>query len=159
MNKFLFLVLFSISLVGCSTEQAEEDTETNNEANQGANEKITINTGDEKYELEPVYKCNENCNLKEDLSIVDDNFDNYEITEIDSPKNLKIDQEDVKVNRSGAMVNYTSTTQQVNLSEDHTLPVLGNNGETSKYVYYKHHNTEDEKQSKYDIYAFTVVPN
>ncbi|WP_253924366.1 hypothetical protein [Halobacillus sp. A5] len=29
------------------------------------NEEITINTGGENYELEPVYTCNDNCNTED----------------------------------------------------------------------------------------------
>ncbi|SFF57926.1 hypothetical protein SAMN05216353_102132 [Halobacillus alkaliphilus] len=158
MNKSLLFLLISISLIGCSsTDQDEEAANTNNEDKE-LNKEITINTGGEDYELKPVYTCNENCTLKDDLEMVHENFNSYGVPQIDTPEKLHINQGDIDVNSSGVIVHYTSTTKQVNLSDDYSLPVTGNKGESSKYIYYKHHNTEDEKV-QYDIYAFTVAPN
>ncbi|MBA2176172.1 hypothetical protein H0266_14845 [Halobacillus locisalis] len=158
MKKFLLFLFISISLVGCSsTDQGEEDKDANNKGEE-LSEEITINTGGKDYELDPIYTCNKNCTLKDDLEMVHENFDSYGVPEIGTPAKLQIKQADIDVNSSGAMIHYTSTTKQVNLSDDYSLPVIGNKGESSKYIYYKHHKTEDEKV-KYDIYAFTVIPN
>lgn len=160
MKKIVFLICLSLSLIGCSpTEQdGKEESIDAKSKEQGMNKEITINTGEEDFELEPVYTCNENCTLKDDLKMVDENFNSYGVPEINTQEILKIDQGEISVDSSGAMVHYASTTQQVNLREDYSLPVLGNKGKSSKYIYYKQYNTEG-KQTEYDIYAFTVVPN
>lgn len=158
MNKFLFFLFISISLVGCSSTDQGKDEKNNNNKGEELNEEITIKTGGKNYELEPVYACNKNCTLKDDLKMIHENFDSYGVPEIDTPAKLKINQADIDSNSSGAMIHYNSTTKQVNLSDDYSLPITGNKGESSKYIYYKHHKTEGKKV-QYEIYAFTVVPN